>query len=373
MTGASADPRRVVVIDARPATPQIDGLGTYIREILPRLIPALPNARVRVLSLPSMADYWRSTLVGCEIEAVDCRPIWPRQQIDIPLLLRRDKIDLYFYPAHDPPVAVNGRLVFSVMDVTQLQVPNFHERHNLLKTTYVREILRIAVRRAAAVFAISEWTRQSVGRIVGRRYLDRIHVTPLASRRTEIHRSAAPRHFLYIGTDRPHKNLDRLLAGYAEARRRCASVPPLVIAGQTRRPEHLRQLAGDLGISPNVSFRGYVSDEDADKLYGDAAALVLVSLGEGFGLPILEAMSHGIPVVTSQTSAMSEVAGDAALLVDPEDVSSIAAGLARVACDPDLRADLARRGPARAALFTWDRCAALTANVLNSVFGERCQ
>lgn len=357
---------RTLVIDARPATPQIDGLGTYVREVVPRIVRGLERTRVRVLVLPAMESYWRENLEGCEIEVINTRPIWPRQQLDVPLYLLRHHTDVYFYPAHDPPLLVNARLVFSVMDVTQLQVPAFHERHNWLKTTYVRSVLQLAVRRASHVFAISEWTRDSIGRIVGRKYLNRISVTPLAGARMALP-SGRPGHLLYVGTDRPHKNLDRLLEAYSLASRYPGGAPPLVIAGGMRRPERLIRLIGDLGIADRVSLRGYLSNAEVDRLYGDAIGLVLVSLGEGFGLPILEAMMNGVPVVTSRDSAMSEVAGDAAVLVDPWDVASIAAGIRAIAHDPELRRGLAQRGRMRAAKFSWEACASMTQAVLQKV------
>jgi glycosyltransferase involved in cell wall biosynthesis len=111
-----------------------------------------------------------------------------------------------------------------------------------------------------------------------------------------------------------------------------------------------------------VHFAGYVADEDLPALLSGALAFVLPSLYEGFGMPVLEAMACGAPVLTSTTSSLPEVAGDAALLVDPEQTAAIADGLAWLATDAALRADLRARG--RATAFTWDRCAAATLEVL---------
>jgi glycosyltransferase involved in cell wall biosynthesis len=116
--------------------------------------------------------------------------------------------------------------------------------------------------------------------------------------------------------------------------------------------------------SPVVRFTGYIADADLPALLSGALAFVFPSLYEGFGMPLLEAMACGTPVLASATSALPEIAGDAALLIDPEDTAAIAVGLARLANDPALRADLRIRGLARAAEFTWERCARETLAVL---------
>lgn len=128
--------------------------------------------------------------------------------------------------------------------------------------------------------------------------------------------------------------------------------------------EAIERHAAELGVAERVRFTGYVADADLPALLGGALAFVFPSLYEGFGMPVLEAMACGAPVLTSTTSSLPEVAADAALLVDPEDTAAIAAGLARLAADPALRAELRARGLLRAAQFTWERCAEETLRVL---------
>jgi glycosyltransferase involved in cell wall biosynthesis len=128
--------------------------------------------------------------------------------------------------------------------------------------------------------------------------------------------------------------------------------------------EAIERRAVELGIAERVRFTGYVADEDLPALLSGALAFVFPSLYEGFGMPVLEAMACGAPVLTSSSSSLPEVAGDAALLVDPEDSVALTHGLARLATDAGLRADLRTRGLARAATFTWERCAEETLAVL---------
>jgi glycosyltransferase involved in cell wall biosynthesis len=180
-----------------------------------------------------------------------------------------------------------------------------------------------------------------------------------------------PRYFLYIGTVQPRKNLVRLIDGFAQAVKGCAGSSPLprdlllVIAGKRGwLTETIEQRAASAGIAERVRFTGYVDDADLPALLSGSHAFVFPSLYEGFGMPVLEAMACGAPVLTSTTSSLPEVAGDAALLVDPHDTQAIASALARLADDATLCDELRRRGRERAAHFTWERCAEETFRVL---------
>jgi glycosyltransferase involved in cell wall biosynthesis len=126
-----------------------------------------------------------------------------------------------------------------------------------------------------------------------------------------------------------------------------------------------------LGLGDRVRFTGYVAQEDLPGLYSGARLFAYPSRYEGFGLPVLEAMRCGVPVVTTNVSSMPEVAGDAALLVSPDDEIALAEAMTRLVADPALAADLGRRGRERAALFSWERCARETREVYQRVLGER--
>jgi glycosyltransferase involved in cell wall biosynthesis len=165
---------------------------------------------------------------------------------------------------------------------------------------------------------------------------------------------------LSVSAKRPHKNLPRLLrtlSALAPDRR-----PSLVVPGYaTPHEQELRELAAALGIADCVRLPGWLQAEDLEGLYAAAACVIFPSLHEGFGLPVLEAMARGVPVACSDRSSLPEVAGDAALLFDPEDVEAIRAALERLLSDPKLRGHLSKAGRERAAEFTWRRTAELTA------------
>jgi glycosyltransferase involved in cell wall biosynthesis len=175
-------------------------------------------------------------------------------------------------------------------------------------------------------------------------------------------------YILYVGSLEPRKNLLRLLEGYSQLRS-WSDKWSLVIVGARNfwKSSPVVKEVKELGLKSYVRFTGYVPDEDLPAIYSGADLFVFPSIYEGFGLPVLEAMACGIPVVTSNTSSLPEVAGDAALLVDPYSVDEIAAAMRRVLCDPDVAAELCAKGLQRAKQFSWERTARETIAVYEKV------
>ena len=178
-------------------------------------------------------------------------------------------------------------------------------------------------------------------------------------------------YLLSVGSLEPGKNRQRLIRAYARLRERGLE-SPLVIVGQPAwEYEAEYELVSRRGLSEHVTFLGYVPDEDMPALYSGASVFAFPSLYEGFGLPVLEAMACGAPVVTSQGSATQEVAGDAALLVDPRDTSAIEHAIDQLISNRWLRSDLRSRGFERAKKFTWERAARDTLAVYQIVAAQR--
>lgn len=183
---------------------------------------------------------------------------------------------------------------------------------------------------------------------------------------------ARPGPLLFVGTVEPRKNLSGLLAAYARLLAATPDAPDLVVAGRlTESPDALLPEADRAALQPRVRFAGYVPDEEKHRLYRKALALVIPSFEEGFGLPALEAMTLGLPVVASRRGSLPEVLGDAAVYVDPEDPSSIAHGLQQITSDPDLRRRLADAGHARAAEFRWSTGAARVLDAYREAVARR--
>ncbi|WP_198134494.1 glycosyltransferase family 4 protein [Geotalea uraniireducens] len=176
------------------------------------------------------------------------------------------------------------------------------------------------------------------------------------------------RFILFVGTVQPRKNLDGLMRAYAQLCARPDFSHTLVIAGGSGwKNEGLKELIRTLGLGEKVHFTGYVDETDLPVIYNLADLFVFPSFYEGFGLPLLEAMACGVPVVSSNASCLPEVAGDSALLVYPHSVEDIAAGIARLLGDEALRRTCIERGRERAKLFTWEKCARETLDVFRTI------
>ncbi len=293
-----------------------------------------------------------------------------RQQATLPLAIRRARLDLYHSPAYFLPVALpllwRGPTVLGVFDLNFLRLGENWQPGR--RAQYVSLTLQVplAARQATRILTLSRASARDIARLL---HLPphKIAVIPAAPRDL-FHQAPDPasveqareRHgpfFLGVGVLAPQKNVARIIEAFARAD---DGATRLVLAGRLAgdyAERVLRPLARRLGVAARVVFAGAVDDETLRALYHAAVALVYPSLGEGFGLPIVEAMACGCPVVTSNISSMPDVAGDAALLVDPRDVAALCAALARIRDDSSLRMDLARRGQDRADLFTWDAVA----------------
>jgi glycosyltransferase involved in cell wall biosynthesis len=255
-----------------------------------------------------------------------------------------------------------------VHDVLPLFFPGEYPRQQYYFRHFVPRILRAS----RIVVADSESTRWSIVRSYGLPP-EKVRVIPPGyDPRTFFSNGfdpfAAPQdepYLLYVGNLLPHKNLLRLLDAVSILRRRRTCRLVVRGEGRTAHVRAVQERVEVLGLTGAVTFLGYTGERELRDLYVHAACLVLPSLGEGFGLPILEAMACGTPVVTANTSSLPEVAGDAALLVDPNDAVGLADAVHRVLTDRDLREDLRRRGFERAALFSWRRTAEQVSSLLD--------
>lgn len=290
--------------------------------------------------------------------------------------------DVLFVPSHVIPLIHPPRSVVTIHDLGYLVFP---DTHTALRRIDLHLSTRWSVRAASRVIAISAATRDALVAAYG---VDVAKITVIhhgVSLRFRPQADTAAVHavrarygipgayVLYTGTVQPRKNLVRLIDAFARVVAPLSAyqgVPDdltLVIAGKKGwLTETIVQRVHQRGVAERVRFTGYVQDADMPVLLGGALAFVFPSLYEGFGMPVLEAMASGTPVLTSTTTSLPEVAGDAALLVNPHDTQAIADGIARLVGDAALRDTFRTRGLERAALFTWERCAQQTlATLLN--------
>jgi glycosyltransferase involved in cell wall biosynthesis len=237
------------------------------------------------------------------------------------------------------------------------------------------------LRRARIVISDSQFTSQTVVEALGL-VPEKIRVVPLGVAHEVFHPRPIPdafmqryqldprlRYLLYVGSENPRKNLPRLVQAFARVRASLPRVRLIKLGSPEYGPqaESLRTRIQELGLSDAVLFYDHVPDHDLALFYNLAELFCFPSLYEGFGLPPLEAMACGTPVVCSDAASLPEVVGDAAIMIDPYDVEALAAAMQRVLADPDLQADLRQRGLERAASFTWGRTARQTVAVYREV------
>jgi len=311
------------------------------------------------------------------------RPHTPLIRIPLTLSaeLRKNPVDVLHVQFTAPPFCPCP-VVVSVHDLSFEHLPQTFKRRS---RTQLRLTVRHSARQAARVLSLSEHGKQDIISTYG---IDsqRISAIPLAApnhfaRVTDATELQRVRHtygidddyILSVGSIQPRKNLARLVRAYALLAEKLGkeNVPKLVLAGKRAWlfDETLRSLE-ESGVKDSVILTGYVPEKDLPPLYSGAMCFVYPSFFEGFGLPPLEAMKCGAPVIVSNTTSLPEVVGDAAICVDPYDINAIAGALERVNTDSILREELSIKGQARARLFDWRDTALRTLDVYRQVVDE---
>ncbi len=375
--------RPLIAYDATSVPPQPAGAGAYTLNLLRALVRLdtehdyVVYGRSHVLPLLGQMP---ANVTVSDVGALSRarRLFW--EQVSLPLDLRQRKAALLHSPHHTTPLLYCPcPRVLTVHDVTFFIVP---ERYPLSRRLYFQVLTLLAARRSARVLVPSASVKDDA-RIFLRLPPERADVTAegvdLSFRPADAAAVAAVRekyglpagYLLSLGTREPGKNRTALFHAMRRLLDEGRDVH-LAVAGQAGWKTDEEQAALDtVGLRGLVRFTGYVAQEDLPALYSGARVFVFPSLYEGFGLPVLEAMACGVPVVTSNVSAMPEVAGDAALLVDPHDDGAIADAVGRLLDDESLTAKLARAGVERASAFTWDECARKTLAAYSAVLGEQ--
>ena len=340
------------------------GIGTYIRNLLRQLARLDQTTEFVLLSRPQDKAALTSLGENFRIVAESAGNYSFTEQVKIPLALRREKVDLFHAPHYVLPPLVPCRSVVTIHDCIHLMFPQYLP--NRLALRYARTSIAMAARRATRVMTVSETSKRDIIRFFGTE-ADKIDVIHNAyderfdePREEEISRVRERYQLhedfvLYVGNVKPHKNLERLIEAFHLVRARGLDHVKLVMIGDDiSKYAALRRAVHQHQLHKYVRFLGYLPEGTLAAMYRLASVFVFPSLYEGFGLPPLEAMASGTPVVTSNVSSLPEVTGDAAVLVDPYDPAAIADGIARVLTDDDLAAQMRVRGLARAHEFSWE-------------------
>jgi len=357
-------PLPLVTVDARML--RSTGIGTYLAALLPRVLGLLPEARFCLLGDPVALEALSGPRVESRALTAGVYSILEQPQ----LATRTPRETRVFWAPHvNLPLIAPGRLLVTVHDAFYLRPPA-GARPRLDKALYLGALMRALSRRAAAITCVSEFTKSELERLLGPLGVP-LHVVPNGiepgwfERPTAVSPHAKP-YLLFVGNLKPHKNLARTLSAFERVADR---VPhDFLIAGSGDVESLKRGLSP--AIVPRLRFLGTLPTEVLRTTVAHASALVLASLYEGFGLPPLEAMALGVPVLVSRRASLPEVCGDAALYCEPESVEDIARGLEELLLDEATRRRLAEAGPRRASAFDWDRSARALADILTGLLGS---
>lgn len=371
----------IVGVDGRSLSGSPTGVGRYVGNLVAAMSAVDPDVRLR-LYLPALHAGAGSRAAGVETTVlgtplVDNVFTWNHFRLPLHLLAR--PVDLLHGTFYTLPVFCPVPAVVTIHDITFHLHPEWFTRKARVA---FNGFAAASARKARHILTVSESSRRDIIRAYGVP-ASRVTAVPLAAgpgfapitdpaRLAQVRAKYATgdEYLLHVGSITPRRNLGRLLEAFAAVRRRAPHLT-LVLAGSVEPPSPPIEAAiGRSGLSGSVRVAGYVRADDLPALYAAAAAVVYPSLYEGFGLPVLEAMASGVPVLASSTSCFPEVAGDAALLVDPQSVEAIAEGLWSILSDVALRERLVQKGLARAAEFTWERTARGTLEVYRRALSE---
>jgi glycosyltransferase involved in cell wall biosynthesis len=353
-----------IAIDARKL--RDFGIGTYVRNVL-RHLSRIDHDTEYVLICRDR-DAGIAAELGENFRAVpeSAAAYSMREQIAVPLDLRRERVQLFHAPHYVLPPLTPCRSVVTIHDCIHLRFPQYLPHR--LGYAYARSALWVAAHRSARVLTVSDASKRDILKyfnipsskidVIYNAIDERFHETPSDEdvwRVRERYQLTDP-FILYTGNIKPHKNLERLIEAFYLLRREgLEQVKLLIIGDEISKYATLRRAVHRYKLHQYVRFFGFVPDRTLAVLYRLAGVFVFPSLYEGFGLPPLEAMASGTPVITSNVSSLPEVVGDAAMLIDPYDPVAIATAMRRVLAEPALRDELRCRGFARAKEFSWDR------------------
>ena len=371
-----------IAIDYTPAYEQGGGIGRYVRELVAALARLDHDTDYRLFVAGATRDklppppapnfLWKPS----SIPPIWFARLWHRARVPIPVEAITGKVTLYH--ATDfvlPPTLPQTRTLLTVHDLSFVRVPDAASPN--LKA-YLDAVVPHSVRRADHILADSTATKNDLIELydtppekitvllsgVDARF-KRVEDVTLRQVAREKYRLSSRPFILSVGTVQPRKNYGRLIQALARLRAHGHDVDLVIVGGRGWLEDPIYETIRTTGMQDHVHFTGFADDTDLPALYSEAACVAVPSLYEGFGIPVLEGMACGTPVITSDVSSLPEVAGDAALTVTPTNLDALTGALERVLTDTSLRAELIQRGLERVQQFTWDK----SAEQLQGIYG----
>ena len=383
-----------IILDALAVENSKTGVGQYVQELLEELLERAPKDMFFSVMMHPSLDMkhplvkFVSRRKNAEIMWFDIPAIGLKRDIKFFLKRRKLKCDLFHCLYSNHPLFCKGKQMVTIHDLKYVLHPEFMGSRGRLKSIYLKNLMRHAAKHCGKLITVSESTRNDLLKVFP-------HISRLAERTQVVYEAATVSmkenpeifrkfqldkpYFLYLGELRPHKNVERVIQAFMQFK---ASLKQAVT---------LKQVQGDSDVSltdvrlivagkphksfimpadarrDDIIFTGYVKDDDAYTLYSNALAFCLPSLYEGFGLPILEAMKCGCPVITSDFSSTAEVAGEAGVLVDPLNVTQITDAMKRIYTDESFHKELVEKGHAREKEFSWAAAAEKTLEIYKEI------
>jgi glycosyltransferase involved in cell wall biosynthesis len=365
-------------VDVRSLSEPVTGIGRYTLSLLEEMLLDKSHEWVLYSHRPILHGKWGMQNVTIRTLSF---PKWvrglyvPWSQFILPLWVKQDDIDIFWSPAHSLPRYL-PKSIASVVTIHDLVWRHAPETMKSFSRFLDAKFMPDAIKIADQVIAVSESTER-----------DLVSEIPEAKGKVKVIYEANSLDFvdfskkfdkvdgeyiLFVGTLEPRKNLARLVKAYSmlsESLRNKFSL--VIVGGKGWGNENLELIIDQLNIKKFVKFFGYLSNDELVNVYSNAYLFVMPSLYEGFGLPLLEAMNFGVPVVTSNNSSMPEVGGDAAILVDPNNVVSIKNGIESVVLNPKVRTELSYNGFERSKLFSWNKASKETIDVFEKAISSR--
>ncbi|MBI4098005.1 MAG: glycosyltransferase family 4 protein [Candidatus Levybacteria bacterium] len=324
--------------------------------------------------MPSETENWKYKIIRA-------KKAWTLTSLSFELLKKQSKIDVFFSPTHYLPISAPAKSVISILDVSYLHFPNLFAKKDLYQ---LKLWGGFSIKRAKKILTISSSSKNDIIKgyglpsekvavvYPGIKKISNIKYPSNSAGRQISNMDELQKKFgiegkfiLFVGTLQPRKNIVRLIEAFAKLKRNDLDL--VIIGKKGWQYEEILAAPEKFGVGDRVKFLDSVSNEELPSFYQHAQFFILPSLYEGFGLPVLEAMNYGCPVITSDVSSLPEAGGDAALYVDPKNVQDIYEKMKKLLSDDDLKKELIEKGYKQAKKFSWEKSARQTLAVLEEV------
>lgn len=320
---------------------------------------------------PKESEYWRYRIVKPS-------KLWTQIGLPLDLYMHKPRPNVFFSPTHYAPRLSPVPTVVSIMDLSYLHYPEMFKKNDLYQ---LKHWTSYSVKNAAKVITISKSSKDDIIKLYSLPDSKVEVVYPGIKKTSRImsHESFEElkkkyeidgNYILFVGTLQPRKNIVRLIEAFSKVKKSINDTELIIIGKKGWMYEEILACPKKLGIKKNVKFLDFVSDEDLPMFYKFAQCFVLPSLYEGFGLPVLEAMSNGCPVIVSNVSSLPEAGGDAALYVDPTNVEDISEKLIKVLTDEKLKEKMIKKGYEQVKKFSWEKSAKEVLDILTKAAGK---